>query len=493
MKISQAQDYSGILNTDLYQITMASAYWKSGIHLRDAVFHLTFRKNPFGGGYAVAAGLQQVVEFLENFGFTADDLDYLAGLKTVIGGALLDDGFLEYLANLRFSCNMEAVPEGTAVFPHEPLLRVRGPILEAQLIETPLLNIINFQTLIATKSSRICRAAQGKPIMEFGLRRAQGLDGALSASRAAYVGGCTSTSNVMAGKKYGIPVAGTHAHSWVLAFEREIDAFLAYASAMPDNCVLLVDTYDSIEGIRHAIHTAHWLAERGRKLIGVRLDSGDLDVLSRECRRMLDDAGLTDVKIFASNDLDEYELLLLNERGAEIDAWGVGTRLATAYDQPALGGVYKLSAFEVHKGILQDKIKLSEDMHKSNLPGLLQVRRFYRDHRMVADMIYDERDSPDGASVMISTDNPARKMSASARNEEWEDLLVPVYRAGNLVYHSPDIDAIRSRTLTQMEQIYPGVLRLKRPDRYFTGIEQRMYRRWRSMVRSLRQPKRKKP
>lgn len=493
MKITKTQDCPGILNTDLYQVTMASAYWKSGIHRRDAVFHLTFRKNPFGGGYAVAAGLQQVIEFLEGFRFAEDDLDYLAGLKTVNGGALLDDGFLAYLANLRFTCNMEAVPEGTAVFPHEPLIRVRGPILEAQLIETPLLSIINFQTLIATKSSRLCRVAQGKPIMEFGLRRAQGLDGALSASRAAYVGGCTSTSNVMAGKKYGIPVAGTHAHSWVLAFEREVDAFVAYAAAMPDNCILLVDTYDSIDGIRNAIHTAHWLAERGRKLIGVRLDSGDLDALSRECRRMLDDAGLTGVKIVASNDLDEYAILLLNERGAEIDAWGVGTRLATAYDQPALGGVYKLSAFEVHKGKLQDKIKLSEDMHKSNLPGLHQVRRFYRDHRMFADMIYDERDSPEEVSVMVSADNPVKKMSVSTRNDTWEDLLVPVYRAGNLVYNSPEIDTIRSRSLKQMEQIYPGVLRLSSPDRYFTGIEQRMYRRWRATVRSLRLPKRKKP
>jgi nicotinate phosphoribosyltransferase len=321
---------SSALLTDLYQLTMAAGYWKSGTLDRDAVFHLYFRSNPFGSGFAIAGGLAPAIDYLRDFRFTDDDLSYLAGT------GFFEREFLEYLRTLRLTCDIDAIPEGSVVFANEPLVRVRGSLLQAQLVETALLNALNFSTLIATKAARIVHAARGRNVLEFGLRRAQGSDGALTASRAAYLGGCTGTSNVLAGKRFGIPVAGTHAHSWVMAFDDEATAFAAYADAMPNNVLLLVDTYDTLDGVRHAIE----LAARGYKLLGIRLDSGDLAWLSIEARRMLDEAGLRDARIVASNDLDE-ELIasLVDEQDAKIDVFGVGTKLVTAYSQPALGGV----------------------------------------------------------------------------------------------------------------------------------------------------------
>ena len=275
------------LLTDLYQLTMSAAYWKSGRAEQEAVFHLFFRKLPFGGGYAVAAGLADAVEFLRNFRFEADDLAYLATLTGNDGSPLFGPGFLDYLGKLRMTCDVDAIPEGTVVFPHEPLVRIRGPILQGQLFETALLNVINFQTLIATKAARVCHAANGEPVLEFGLRRAQGPDGAVMASRAAYIGGCASTSNVLAGRRFGIPVRGTHAHSWVMSFDTELEAFRTYADAMPHNCTFLVDTYDTLDGVRHAIEVGRALRERGSKLAGIRLDSGDLAWLSVEARKLL--------------------------------------------------------------------------------------------------------------------------------------------------------------------------------------------------------------
>jgi nicotinate phosphoribosyltransferase len=316
--------YSGLnlaLLTDLYELTMAYAHWKSGTAQKEAVFNLAFRHQPFHGGFSVACGLGQVLEILEDFAFDGSDLEYLAQLQGNDGKPLFERGFLQYLGQLKFSCDVDAIPEGTIVFPHEPLVQVRGPIIQAQILETLLLNIINFQTLIATKAARICLATRGEPVLEFGLRRAHGIDGALAASRAAYVGGCAATSNVLAGKLFGIPVKGTHAHSWVMSFETEMEAFKAYAEAMPNNCVFLVDTYDTLEGVKGAIEIGRWLRSRGSDLLGIRLDSGDLAYLSIEARTLLDAAGFEKAFIVASNDLDENIIASLKEQGATISVW----------------------------------------------------------------------------------------------------------------------------------------------------------------------------
>ncbi|MFN0202164.1 MAG: nicotinate phosphoribosyltransferase, partial [Bacteroidia bacterium] len=320
------------LLTDLYQLTMAYGYWKANRHEEEAVFHLFFRKHPFKGNFTIAAGLQTVIEFIEHFQFQADEIQYLATLTGNDGAALFEPAFLTYLENLRFDGNIHAVPEGTIVHPHEPLLRIQANIVLGQLLETPLLNILNFQTLIATKAARVCLAAKGDAVSEFGLRRAQGKDGALSASRAAYIGGCGSTSNVLAGKVFGIPLKGTHAHSWVMSFAEEIDAFETYAQALPNNCVFLVDTYDTVQGVKNAILVGKQLAAKGYRLAGIRLDSGDLAALSIAARELLDAAGFPDALIVASNDLDEYEIEKLKQQGAKIQVWGVGTKLVTAYD-----------------------------------------------------------------------------------------------------------------------------------------------------------------
>jgi nicotinate phosphoribosyltransferase len=354
------------LLTDLYQLTMASGYFQSGLAEREAVFHLVFRKCPFGGQYAVACGLQSVIEFVEQFALAEDDVDYLRSLTAPGGGPLFDEPFLNYFRQLRLQCDIDAMPEGTVVFAHEPLLRVRGPLIACQLLETVLLNLVNFPTLVATKAARVCYAARGETVLEFGLRRAQGIDGGLAASRAAFVGGCDATSNVLAGKLLGIPVRGTHAHSWVMTFDDETEAFRTYARVMPQNCILLVDTYDTIHGIRNAIRVGQQLKREGRRLAGLRLDSGDLAELSKQARRMLDEAGFSDTTIVASSDLDEYEIERLKQRGSAIDVWGVGTRLATAYDQPALGGVYKLSAQRDTQGAWQFKVKLYDDLAKAS-------------------------------------------------------------------------------------------------------------------------------
>ena len=358
------------LLTDLYELTMACAYWKAGIADREAVFGLSFREHPFRGGYTIAAGLASVVDWVESLGFTDDDRSYLAGLQGNDQKPLFDEGFLDYLRTLEFSCDIDAVPEGTVVFPHQPLVRVTGPILQCQILETAVLNLVNFQSLIATKAARVCNAAGGEPVIEFGLRRAQGIDGGLTASRAAYIGGCAATSNVLAGKLFGIPVKGTLAHSWVMCFDGEPESFQAYAEAMPNNCVFLVDTYDSLEGVRRAVDVGRWLAQHGHRMIGIRLDSGDLAYLSIEARRMLDEAGFEDATIVASNNLDENLISSLKQQGAMIGVWGVGTQLATAFDEPALGGVYKLTAVrDDPESDWKYKVKLSDQVSKGVYSG----------------------------------------------------------------------------------------------------------------------------
>jgi nicotinate phosphoribosyltransferase len=426
--------YHTPLLTDLYQLTMAQAYWKSGMASHDAVFHLTFRKPPFSCGYVIACGLQTAIEYLEDFRFSQDDCEYLSNLKGADGTALFAAEFIEYLCALRFTCSVHAVPEGTIVLPHEPLLRVTGPIIEAQLVETALLNIVNFQTLIATKAHCVCEAAGDDPVLEFGLRRAQGPDGGVSASRAAYIGGCAATSNVLAGKLFSIPVRGTHAHSWVMAFENECDAFNAYAGTSPNNCVLLVDTYDTVEGVRRAIRTGKRLREKGHDLQGIRLDSGDLAELSKAARSLLNDAGFTKTQIVASSDLDEHEIRRLKAAGARIDVWGVGTRLATAYDHPALGGVYKLAAIRPdHKSLWVHKIKRSDTPEKTSLPGIHQVRRYYDGDIPVRDHLYSEDFGPGDPAEGITRCGGRLTMPTWTRYEELLQLAFDGQRGTELV------------------------------------------------------------
>jgi nicotinate phosphoribosyltransferase len=458
------------LLTDLYQLTMAYGYWRTGAHRKEAVFHVFFRKAPFQSGYTLAAGLADAIAWLRELRFTADDTAYLATLTGNDGTPLFDAGFLAYLRDFRFTCDVDAVPEGTAVFPNEPLLRIQGPMLEAQIVETALLNFLNFQTLIATKAARICLAAQGEPVLEFGLRRAQGVDGALAASRAAYIGGCAATSNVLAGRLFGIPVKGTHAHSWVMSFADEPAAFRAYAEAMPNNCVFLVDTYDTLEGVRRAIEAGQWLRERGHELAGIRLDSGDLAYLSIAAREMLDAAGFPRAVIVASNDLDEHIIASLKQQGARIGLWGVGTKLVTAFDQPALGGVYKLAAVREPGGAWEHKIKLSEQPLKISTPGLLQVRRFTRGGEFVGDQIYNAALPPTGARVLVDPQHAARRKAIPA-DATAEDLLVPVFRGGRLVYAEPTLAEIRARAAAQLAQLHAGTKRLLNPHEYPVGLE----------------------
>jgi nicotinate phosphoribosyltransferase len=485
-----AANGSGLL-TDLYQLTMAYGYWRSGIHSREAAFHLAFRTAPFHGGFTVACGLSAAIEYLQNFHFDESELGYLATIPGGEGKPLFDSPFLEYLRRLRFTCDLDAVPEGTIVFPHEPLLRVQGPILEAQLVETALLNFLNFQSLIATKSARICLATQGEPVVEFGLRRAQGVDGGLTASRAAYVGGCVGTSNVLAGKLYGIPVKGTHAHSWVLAFDSELEAFAAYARALPGNSTFLVDTYDSLEGVRHAVEVGKELRQNGHELAGIRLDSGDLAFLSIEARKILDAAGFTRATIVGSNDLDEHIIESLKQQGAKINVWGVGTKLVTAFDQPALGGVYKLSALRGPDGQWQPRIKLSEQTAKITNPGILQVRRFRTANEFVGDAIYDLA-SPVPAEFTIMDPLDATRRKHFAPKLASEELLIPVLRKGALVYTQPTLPQTRARTLQQLDMLHPGIKRSVNPHQYPAGVEQGLHELKTKLIldaRTLRKPK----
>ncbi len=458
------------LLTDLYQLTMAYGYWKSGKADQEAVFHLFFRKQPFQGGFTLACGLSDCIRYLRGFKFEEPDLDYLGRIKGSDGKRLFERAFLKYLGGLKLKLDVDAMPEGTAVFPQEPLIRVRGSILQAQLVETALLNLVNFQSLIATKAARVCLAARGDAVVEFGLRRAQGIDGALTASRAAYIGGCTGTSNVLAGKVFGIPVKGTHAHSWVMAFENELEAFESYAQALPNNCIFLVDTYDSLAGVRHAVQVGKRLRKRGHKLVGIRLDSGDLAYLSIEARKILDAAGFKDAVIVGSNDLNEHLIASLKQQGAAINVWGVGTMLVTAYDQPALGGVYKLSAIRKPEGIWGHKLKLSEQSAKTTNPGVLQVRRFRAENEFVGDAIYDEtRPVPERITIVDPIDPTRRKRFASTAAHE--DLLKPILRRGKLVYGEPSLKEVRACAQKQLSMLHAGIKRFANPHQYPAGLE----------------------
>lgn len=477
MKITKDLYQSNLaLLTDFYQLTMAYAYWKSGKGEQEAVFNLFFRKNPFEGGFSLAAGLDYVVDFCRNFKFDSEDLSYLSEMKQKDGSPVFESGFLDYLKGLKFTCDIDAVEEGTVVFPNAPLIRVKGPLIQCQLLETPLLNIINFQTLIATKAARINLAAQGAPVLEFGLRRAQGIDGALAASRASYIGGCISTSNVMAGKLFGIPVSGTHAHSWIMSFETEIEAFEAYAEAFPDQCVFLVDTYETLHGVKNAIKVGEILRSKGKEMVGIRIDSGDLAYYSIQARQLLDEAGFPNAKIVASNDLDEHIISSLKTQDAAIDVWGVGTKLVTAFDQPALGAVYKLSAVKNTEGVWEPKVKVSQQSLKINIPGIHNVKRYFSNGKAVADMIYLEGQEIDPKGVVIIDPNDAtrRKRLMPAFYKE-EDLLKPIFKQGELVYELPSLASIRERSGIQLEAFDKTHKRLINPHTYPVGLEENLH------------------
>ncbi len=466
------------LATDLYQLTMAQGYWQHGMAERRAVFQLFYRRAPFKGRFVIACGAQAVVDFLQHWRFSADDIHYLRTLTRPDGTPLFCPDFLDYLQRLVFRGEVFGVPEGTVVFPNEPILRVRAPLLIAQLLETPLLNLIGFPSLVATKAARVCRAAAPNPVIEFGLRRAQGLEAGLTASRAAYIGGCVATSNVLAGRLFGIPVRGTQAHSWVLSFDDELTAFRAYAETYSTNCILVVDTFRTLDGIKHAIVVAQELKAKGQKLLGIRLDSGDLVHLSRVARRLLDEAGLHDVMILASGDLDEYQISQLKSQGACIDSWGVGTRLATAFDEPALTLVYKLTAIQGQNGQWEDKMKISSERAKRTIPGILHVRRFYRQGKAVCDLLYDERDPEE--------DRPINDVVQESKTEK-RDLLVPLMDEGGQCSDLPDLTSIRQYAQQELASLPENLLALRAPA-HFKVLLSRGVRRRQRALQQLKEP-----
>jgi nicotinate phosphoribosyltransferase len=472
---SQLYRPSLALLTDFYELTMAYAAWKEGIDGREASFVLSFRKNPFKGGFAVAAGLEPALDLVEHWRFTEEDLAFLAGQRGGDGEPLFERGFLDLLGGLEMAVDVDAVPEGTVVFPHEPLVRVTGPVIPCLLLETAVLTLVNFQTLIATKAARVCLAARGEPVIEFGLRRAQGIDGGLSATRAAYVGGCHATSNTLAGKLWGIPVRGTHAHSWVMLHDSEREAFLAYARALPGTAVFLVDTYGTREGVEHAIEVGRWLRSRGKDLAGIRLDSGDLAWLSQEARRMLDEAGFPKASILASNELDEHVIGSLKNQGATIAVWGVGTRLSTGHEDGALGGVYKLGAVrEAASAPWKPRVKISEQIEKTTIPGILQVRRFSQDGEFLADAIWDETLGIPSPCAIVDPADPLRRREVPA-GAPGEDLLVPVLRGGRRAYAPPPLAEVRARTGAQLARFHAGVKRFMNPHQFPVGLEKRLH------------------
>ncbi|MAA76116.1 MAG: nicotinate phosphoribosyltransferase [Salinisphaeraceae bacterium] len=439
--IRQLYGGSQALLADLYQLTMAYAHWREGDPEREAVFHLSFRTAPFNNGFAIACGLDSVIDFLCDLQFSQADLDYLKTLRGAAGQPLFDVGFIDYLARLRFTGRVDALPEGTAVFPDEPLLRVQAPLLQAQLVETALLNLINFPTLVATKAARMAQAAGDQPVVDFGLRKAHGPGAGALAARAAYLGGCAGTANLLAGRLFDIPVQGTHAHSWVMAFDDEADAFDRFARALPDDCIFLVDTYDTMQGVQNAISAGLKLREAGHEMRGIRLDSGDLGALAVQARRMLDEAGFRDALIAASSSLDEQAIASLRAENAPIALWGAGTRLNTAQPDAALDGVYKLSAVrDEQAGAWIGRMKLSDSAGKHSLPGRLQLRR-YAD----CDWLYDiDRGAPVApGSGYPNQGGPAQPVPGGPG----ADLLEPVIVDGQAVEPRSTLADARQRAL----------------------------------------------
>ena len=463
------------LLTDLYELTMAQGLWENGKLDEEDCFTAFYRDHPFGSAFAVMCGAAELPALVENMRFTSEDIDYLAGLTAPAGGRMFNPEFLEYLRDFRMHVDIDAVPEGELVFPREPMVRVTGPALECQLIETALLNTIGFQTLVATKTARVVQAAKGRPVAEFGLRRAQGPDGGMAVARASYVAGASSTSNVLAGRKYGIPVFGTHAHSWVMSFDTELEAFRAFARSMPNNCTLLIDTYDVREGVENAITVAKEMEARGERLAAIRIDSGDLAKLSAYVRGRFDAEGLDYVKISVSNDLDEYTVQSLLDQGAPLDSFGVGTKLATCYDQPALGCVYKLSA---RRGSGERDwtpvVKLSEQPYKRTIPGVQGVRRYMDEHGApVCDMIYDEAylagEGDAHGCTLVAVNDAALVTDVSGF--AYRELLEPIVRDGAAVAPRESLEDARARNRRALDSLDPAYKRFLYPQSYVVGME----------------------
>ena len=464
------------LLTDLYEITMMQAYFKNNNKNKMAIFDVFYRKNPMDGGYAISAGLEQVIEYINNLHFTEDDINYLASLK------IFEDDFLGYLKNFKFTGDIYAIPEGSVIFPREPMLKVIAPIMEAQFIETAILNILNHQSLIATKAARICYAAEGDGIMEFGLRRAQGPDAGIYGARAAVIGGCAGTSNVLTGQMFDVPVMGTHAHSWIMSFDDEYTAFYTYAKLYPMACTLLVDTYDTLNsGVPNAIKVFKQMKKEGIELknYGIRLDSGDLAYLSKKARKMLDDAGFKDATITASNDLDEFLIASLKMQGAEITNWGVGTNLITSKDCPSFGGVYKLAAIMEDGENFTPKIKLSDNSEKITNPGNKKIYRIYEkeNNKIKADLICLENETFTENEDMHLFDphEPWKKTVLKAGTFTLKEMLVKVFDKGQCVYHSDSVMKLRDFAISEMETLWEETKRFENPHQVYVDLYQKLY------------------
>lgn len=465
------------LLTDLYELTMMQGYFKTQ-NKETVVFDAFYRKNPCDGGYAIAAGLEQVIDYIKNLRFSEQDIAYLRSLH------LFDEDFLEYLANFRFSGDIYAIPEGTVVFPREPLVKVVAPIMEAQLVETAILTIINHQSLIATKAARVVHAAKGDGILEFGLRRAQGPDAGVYGARAAMIGGCVGTSNVLAGQLFDVPVKGTHAHSWIMSFPDEYTAFKTYADLYPDSCCLLVDTYDTLKsGVPNAIRVFTEMRKAGIPLknYGIRLDSGDLAYMSKRARKLLDAAGFEDAYISASSDLDEYLIHSLKSQGAKITSWGVGTNLITSRDCPAFGGVYKLAAIrDEETGKFIPKIKLSENTEKITNPGDKTIYRIYdrQNGKIRADLICMADETFDSSKDMIIFDpiETWKKTKIHANTYYLRELLIPIFKGGECVYTSPSVMEIRANCQKELDTIWDETKRLVNPHEVYVDLSDKLYK-----------------
>ena len=464
------------LLTDFYELTMMQGYLKSGKHKEKVIFDMFYRKNPCGNGFAICCGLEQVVEYIRNLHFSEEDIDYLRSLGT------FDEDFIEYLRGFHFTGDIYAIPEGTVVFPKEPLIKVIAPVIEAQLVETAILNLVNHQSLIATKAYRVVHAAQGDGVMEFGLRRAQGPDAGIYGARAAVIAGCIGTSNVYAGQKFHMPVLGTHAHSWIMSFPTELEAFKAYARLYPNNCILLVDTYDTLKsGVKNAILCYDAMKEEGipLKRFGIRLDSGDLAYLSKKARKMLDEAGYPDAIISASNDLDENLIESLKAQGACITSWGVGTNLITSESQPSFGGVYKLAATYSDDGKWVPKIKLSENSEKITNPGNKQIYRIIEKDsgKVFADYIAleDETFSEKEDLVLFDPIDTWKKSTLKGGSYEMRPLLVPIFLGGKLVYNCPSVEEIKAHCKKEQESLWEECRRLTNPHAVHVDLSDKLY------------------
>lgn len=458
---------------DFYEFTMANGYLENNMEDKIAYFDMFFRSIPDDGGFAIMAGVEQLLDYLNNLKFSEDDINYFKST------GIFGEKFINYLKNFKFTCDVWAIPEGTPIFPNEPIVTVRGPVVQAQLVETMVLLTVNHQSLIATKANRIVRAADGRPVIEFGSRRAQGYGGAILGARAAYIGGCIGTANTIVDRDFNIPALGTMAHSWVQLFPTELEAFKAYARVYPDNCTLLVDTYDTLsQGVPNAIRTFNEeVLPRGYRPKGIRIDSGDIAYLSKEARRMLDEAGFNDVKIMASSSLDEFVIKDLLNQGAKIDMFGVGERLITAQSEPIFGGVYKLVAVE-ENGEIVPKIKISNNVNKITTPGFKQVYRFYdkKNNKAMADVItlHDEKIPEDKPYEIF---HPLFTWKRKTLNDFYvRPLLVQIYDKGKCVYDSPNIHDIRKYCFDQLDTLWDEVKRFERPHEYFVDLSEALWK-----------------